>query len=552
MTILESRIHQNLQLENKEIKQSIGRVTNLIENFIGNPELSLACNIPSGSDNLISTIDYLAKNGNVDNLDSVNLLNAHPEFEKIVMAKNAARAMEELIDHLINDNPFWIKFQNNGNYEFDSNNYDKFYYGSKIQRDPKSRVEYSKYSDIVTMNAKVLVDLLLDSDQWVDNFPTIISKATTVSVIEAGSLDNRSGSLQLVYKKMHSLPPINRPREYTLLQHCQEIKTGLWVIVNVSYNMFGGTYHNAPIHYWKHPSGWMIEQLPNGISKVTCVEHVEVNFNLPNYDDQVKNTLGFCAKRWVTTLQKTSELYSYMTEHVTQGRRSMMMLSRRMIKKYCSTFSLFEDANTYELKSNRVKIDVVKNTTSDLPTGLVISVARSFWVPASPNKVVEFLSDYTTRSQWDVLCNGNPVHEMIRIPTGIQSINAISILQPMNPNERSEMIFQEIMTGPYESLIVYAAINEQNMIGVTNGMDCSSIPILASGFAITPNVIGGRAAPSASSSVTHLGGSLITVAFQVLACSSLDTIYVGDKPSKATKMVNNVVNTLKVVFKRPV
>ncbi|XP_021753635.1 homeobox-leucine zipper protein ROC8-like [Chenopodium quinoa] len=376
--------------ENKRTQIQIGRVTNLIENFIGNPELSLACNIPSGSDNLISTIDYLAKNGNVDNLDSVNLLNAHPEFEKIVMAKNAARAMEELIDHLINDNPFWIKFQNNGNYEFDSNNYDKFYYGSKIQRDPKSRVEYSKYSDIVTMNAKVLVDLLLDSDQWVDNFPTIISKATTVSVIEAGSLDNRSGSLQLVYKKMHSLPPINRPREYTLLQHCQEIKTGLWVIVNVSYNMFGGTYHNAPIHYWKHPSGWMIEQLPNGISK------------------------------------------------------------------------------------------------------------------------------------------------------------------PMNPNERSEMIFQEIMTGPYESLIVYAAINEQNMIGVTNGMDCSSIPILASGFAITPNVIGGRAAPSASSSVTHLGGSLITVAFQVLACSSLDTIYVGDKPSKATKMVNNVVNTLKVVFKRPV
>lgn len=35
-------------------------------------------------------------------------------------------------------------------------------------------------------------------DKWVDLFPTIVTKAKTIQVLETGMLGNRSGSLQLV------------------------------------------------------------------------------------------------------------------------------------------------------------------------------------------------------------------------------------------------------------------------------------------------------------------------------------------------------------------
>ena len=39
--------------------------------------------------------------------------------------------------------------------------------------------------------------------QWVDLFPTIVTKARTIEVIENGALGSRDGSLQLVSGHIH-------------------------------------------------------------------------------------------------------------------------------------------------------------------------------------------------------------------------------------------------------------------------------------------------------------------------------------------------------------
>lgn len=42
-------------------------------------------------------------------------------------------------------------------------------------------------------------------NKWVNLFPTIVSKAETLKVLERGSAGNRSGALQLVYIFMQTL-----------------------------------------------------------------------------------------------------------------------------------------------------------------------------------------------------------------------------------------------------------------------------------------------------------------------------------------------------------
>ncbi|XP_021742730.1 homeobox-leucine zipper protein HDG8-like [Chenopodium quinoa] len=230
------------------------------------------------------------------------MMNPHPELENMLMVQIVASAMDVLNYHLRDDNSFWIKCPINGHYNLDFDSFEKFYDGLKKHRFQNSRMESSKYTDIIALNSKSLVDLILDANKWADNFPTIISKAEILRVLEAGLLESRSGSLQLIYQKMHILSPIISPREYILLQHCQQIKIGMWVIVNVSYNKFEGSDRSySSTYYWNHPSGWMIEELPNGFSKVTCIEHVEVDDDFqvhPIYKNSVKSTLGFGAKRW--------------------------------------------------------------------------------------------------------------------------------------------------------------------------------------------------------------------------------------------------------------
>lgn len=45
---------------------------------------------------------------------------------------------------------------------------------------------------------------LILQDKWSDLFPTIVTKAKTIEVLETGTLGNRSGSLQLVIIALES------------------------------------------------------------------------------------------------------------------------------------------------------------------------------------------------------------------------------------------------------------------------------------------------------------------------------------------------------------
>lgn len=97
----------------------------------------------------------------------------------------------------------------------------------------------------------------------------------------------------------------------------------------------------------------------------------------------------------------------------------------------------------------------------------------------------------------------------------------------MSSSQSSMLILQETCTDASGSLVVYAPVDIPAMHVVMNGGDSSYVALLPSGFAIVPD---GRTTPSthgaAAASVNRRpprpGGSLLTVAFQILV-SSLPT-----------------------------
>ncbi|KAJ9708374.1 hypothetical protein PVL29_000427 [Vitis rotundifolia] len=105
------------------------------------------------------------------------------------------------------------------------------------------------------------------------------------------------------------------------------------------------------------------------------------------------------------------------------------------------------------------------------------------------NVFSNFLRDERQRSKWNILSNGRPMQEMIRIPKGQTSSNCVSFLLPSvrNQNENTMLILQETWADASGSLIVYAPLDVASMHAVMTDEDSSFVALSPSGFAIVPD-----------------------------------------------------------------
>ncbi|MBA0719054.1 hypothetical protein Golax_006762, partial [Gossypium laxum] len=462
------------------------------------------------------------------------------DMDKSLMSDIAANAMEELLRLLQTNEPLWIKSTNDGKDVLNLESYERIFPkpNNTHFKSPNIRVEASRDSGVVIMNGLALVDMFMDSTKWVELFPTIVSIAKTIEVISPGMLGTHSGSLQLMYEELQVLSPLVPTREFYTLRYCQQIEQGLWAIVNVSYDL---PQFASQCRSHRLPSGCLIQDMPNGYSKVTWLEHVEIEDKTPIhrlYRDLVHSGSAFGAERWLTTLQRMCERFACLMVSSTstrdlggvipspEGKRSMMKLAQRMVNSFCRSVGTSNSHRSTTLSgSNEVGVRVTVHKSSDpgQPNGIVLSAATTFWLPVSPQNVFSFFKDERTRPQWDVLSNGNAVQEVAHIANGSHPGNCISVLRAFNTSHNNMLILQESCIDSSGSLVVYCPVDLPAINVAMSGEDPSYIPLLPSGFTITPDghLEQGDGA-STSSSTGHgrsSGGSLITVAFQILVSS---------------------------------
>ncbi|KAG0471381.1 hypothetical protein HPP92_015927 [Vanilla planifolia] len=370
--------------------------------------------------------------------------------------------------------------------------------------------------------------VIMNHNQWSTMFSGIVSRGITLEVLSTGVAGNYNGALQVVPS------PLVPTRESYFVRYCKQHPDGTWAVVDVSLDSLRPSLF---MRSRRRPSGCLIQEMPNGYSKVVWVEHVEVDDRSVHniYKPLVNSGLAFGAKRWVSTLDWQCErLASAMASTMPsggigvittpEGRKGMLKLAERMVMSFCGGVSASTTHQWITLSGSGAEdVRVMTRKSVDdpgRPPGIVLNAATSFWLPVLPKRVFDFLRDESSRSEWDILSNGGEVQEMAHIANGRDHGNCVSLLRvnSTNSNQSNMLILQESCTDPTGSYVIYAPVDVVAMNVVLSGGDPDYVALLPSGFAILPDGSNGVHGGGGIGEVGS-GGSLLTVAFQILVDS---------------------------------
>ncbi|CAN6480727.1 unnamed protein product [Victoria cruziana] len=570
---------QHLRIENARLKDELDRVCALASKFLGRPvsamsavptmpssslELAVGSNGFGGLSSVATALPAGAAEFSVAGALGVVTPRPHNvmSVERSMLAELALVAMDELVKMTNTDRPLWIPSSESGR---ETLNYDEYLRAFPRCIGPKPVgyvTEATRETGLVIINSVALVETLMDPNRWTEMFPCMIARSSTTDVISSGLGGTRNGALQLMHAELQVLSPLVPIREVRFLRFCKQHAEGVWAVVDVSIDSIReGTATAGYMGCRRLPSGCVVQDMPNGYSKVVWIEHAEYDEVAVHqlYRPLLSSGMGFGALKWVATLQRQCECLAILMSSTVPsrdsaaitpaGRRSMLKLAQRMTDNFCAGVCASTVHKWNKLCAGNMDEDIRVMTRKSIddpgePPGVVLSAATSVWLPISPQRLFDFLRDERLRSEWDILSNGGPMQEMAHIAKGQDPGNCVSLLRAsaMNANQSSMLILQETCTDAAGSLVVYAPVDVPAMHVVMNGGDSAYVALLPSGFAILPDgptsrppapLSGGMSPPP-----SRVGGSLLTVAFQVLV-NSLPT---AKLTVESVETVNNLIS----------
>lgn len=539
---------QQLRIENARLREEIDRISSIAAKYVGKPLVSSYPHmssppLPSRSSLDLGVGAFGPQSGVVGDMytpagDLLRSVGPLTEADKPMIIELAVAAMEELIRMAQGVEPLWVPTPDNTIEILNEEEYFRSFPRGIGPTPLGLKSEASRDSAVVIMNHMNLVEILMDENQWSSVFSGIVSRTMTLEVLSTGVAGNYNGALQVMTAEFQVPSPLVPTRENYFVRYCKQHGDGTWAVVDVSLDIL----RPSPIpRCRRRPSGCLIQELPNGYSKVTWVEHVEVDDRAVHnvYRALVNSGLAFGAKRWVSTLDRQCErLASVLASNIPageggvitspEGRKSMLKLAERMVMSFCAGVGA-STAHTWTTLSGSGADDVRVMTRKSMddpgrPPGIVLSAATSFWMPVPPKRVFDFLRDENSRSEWDILSNGGLVQEMAHIANGRDPGNCVSLLRvnSANSSQSNMLILQESSADATGSYVIYAPVDIVAMNVVLNGGDPDYVALLPSGFAILPDgpvVAHGSGGSGLDQIGSGSGGSLLTVAFQILVDS---------------------------------
>lgn len=530
---------QNLRVENVRLREEIDRISGIAAKYIGKPitpyPLMPTQGAPRGLD--LSVGNYGMQpamggdmyGGGVDVLRSVT---GPHEQDKPLIVELAVAATDELVRMAQLGEPLWERSLEYGHEALNEDEYMRLFPRGIGPKPPHYKSESSRDSGIVIMNTMTIVEILMDVSQWTTMFSSIVSRAMTLEVLSTGIAGNCNGALQVMTAEYQVPSPLVPTRESFFLRYSKKHAEGMWTVVDVSLDHLRG----QSMRCRRRPSGCVIQECQNGYSKVIWIEHVEVDeretHNL--YKQVVNTSLGFGARRWISTLDRQSERFQSAlvnnlpagdTGAITniEGRKSLLRLAERMVTSFCNGVCA-STAHNWTALSGASGEDVRVMTRKSVddpgrPAGIVLSAATSFWLPVQPKKLFDFLRDENSRAEWDILSNGGAVQEMAHVANGRDPGNSVSLLRvnSHNSNQSNMLILQESSMDAAAGFVIYAPVDVAAMNLVLQGGDPDYVALLPSGFAILPD---GQTINRVGAGEMGVTGSLLTVAFQILVDSA--------------------------------
>uniref|UniRef100_A0A2P2MXX5 Homeobox-leucine zipper protein ANTHOCYANINLESS 2 isoform X1 n=1 Tax=Rhizophora mucronata TaxID=61149 RepID=A0A2P2MXX5_RHIMU len=572
---------QQLRVENARLRDELNRVCALASKFLGRPVASssnpvslfgpspdLALGVGrNGYDSLSNMDPTLPMEPGYNDGVAMPFMKQMPDamgdvepYNRSSFVNLALVAMGELIKLAQIDSPIWTKSIDGGKDFLNHEEYMRMFPPCIGLKPNNFASEGTRETGIVLINSLALVESLMDVNRWIEMFPSLIAGASIIEMISSGYDGTPNGTLQAMHAEFQVVSPLAPVRNVRFLRFSKQQAEGVWVVVDVSID---GNQDTS--HAWgacrRLPSGCIIQDMGNGCSKVTWVEHSEYDESAVHqlYRLVISSGRGFGAQRWVATLQRYCECMVFLLSPTISGMnlsgtKSMLRLARRMVDSFCSgvcasSFSKWEQLHVGDANGD-VKIFSRKNISDPgEPCGIVLSAATSLWLPVTRQRLFEFLRDERSRKEWDTLSNGGFMREFVHISKGQRHGNCVSLLHSTaanaNANENS-LILQETWNDASGSVIVYGPVDAQAMNIVMSGGDSTYVTLLPSGFVIIPDDSFNHGGPDSSTGTLAEQdsdggdgcGSFLTVGLQI----SVDNQVRGKLTKVSVETVNRLIS----------
>ncbi|XP_056163941.1 homeobox-leucine zipper protein PROTODERMAL FACTOR 2-like [Syzygium oleosum] len=421
------------------------------------------------------------------------------------------------------------------------------------------KTEASRETAVINMSRFCIVAMLMDVDQWPANFSNIVSKPTVLGVLYPGTPGTYDGTLQVMSAEFHIPTALVPARSVYFARYCKQLDWDLWGVVDYSLEcMFPCSF----IKYQRRPSGCLIQQLPNGSSKVTWLENGGVDYASIHsiYGPIVSSGFAFGAKRWISAITRQAEWLqalmvpnqnaTYNNVLISQsGRENLLKLAERMMRTYLNEVngcvSNMWSPLLAAIGGKDMMVTTRTNYGGDIgkPHGSSIAFTTSVCLPFPVKKVFNFLSDGTLRDKWDALASKRVIREATYISTGANPGTRVSIMQ-VEPalNCASVLYLQNAYSDPTGSYVVYAPVDHGAMASLLDGGNPDTVVILPSGFTILPE------------KPTVLGGdsrrSLLTIAFHIMDVSGRmqGNILPRDTADEVYKIITKTVDAIQAAM----
>ncbi|XP_076913393.1 homeobox-leucine zipper protein ROC5-like [Bidens hawaiensis] len=536
-TISDSFIEQQkLKIENERLKERLSRVTSVLNKTLGMP-WTLSSPLPnkmtiSNDTNMEESTALLLTNNNVEFAEgSSNNNSTNPPMESQSQMRNeidiqrngyleqASRAIEEILRLGLVNAPLWKQNKEGGGETLEFAEYVKAFTPCLGAKPFGFVSEATRASSMVPISGSALVEALLNADQWRDMFTGLIGSCTTTEVISQGIGGSRSGALQLMKAKIQGISPIVPVRVLKFIRFAKQQAEGLWIVADLSIN-YGMEGHVTR----RCPSGCIIHDMPNGLSKITWIEHVEYNEqSVPHQCRKlISFGLAFGAKRWISALLRHCEGLRATTSptlntHLLKDtKRSLKCLAQRMTSIFCARICL-TDGQGWDLISEaprRPRIMARKCIVGSSEPLLITSATYSVWIPTNHQHLFGLLLKQDWRCMWDLICHRIATNGMIYFPLGQDKTdsNCILILNSTTlAQDDPIMVFQENSSDMTGSLIVYVTVDFPTVSLLLYGKDTSSVALLPSGLSIVPGY-----GEDGTGATDGERGSMVTVGYQIL------------------------------------
>ncbi|MCO5611651.1 hypothetical protein L7F22_065906 [Adiantum nelumboides] len=530
-----------------------------------------------------STLDGLAQPGLLSNHassgPSVAEIAMHPlcltDSEKLMVVDLAVSAMEELVQIAQAAEPLWTIDLNSSNEVLDRREYQRQFKNIIGPAVSGTTAEATRETDIVMIDARSVIETFMEVDLWAQMFSSIVARALKVEALSSGPIDPFDGAMRVVYAELQLPTPFVPSREVYFLRYSKRVDHQ-WLVVDVCIDSLRVNPPPSLLKCRKRPSGCVLEETTNGYSKITWVEHVEVDNTgvHPIYQSLVKSGIGFGAQVWVATLQRqckriasllaNSNVGSKDTVPANEGRLSVLKLAERITNNFCAGVSAASKHSWITLSGSGTedfKV-VIRESIDDpgRPPGIVLSAATSLRLSVSPTRLFHFLCEHSRRTEWDILSNMGVVEETVYVSKGDSFGNGVSLLKvnSVSSNPSNSLILQDCCSDKSCFLVVYALVDVDAMKAVLNGGDPDVVTLLPSGFAIFPDRLASSSGiddicngshqniSSMIGSVENPSASLLTMAFQILVDHELS----AKLSLESVATINNLISSTIMRIKR--